>query len=124
MSEQMQAEHCFRELKLAPVPEGHRKVQHLLIEELEQLFADARQQRDGLQETVVMQRTALREVRAQQRADFDAKEAADARLSSLQKENQQLKEQLARIGQVSRASDAGIGRGDGPACKRDDVSEG
>jgi hypothetical protein len=31
---------------------------------------------------------------------------------------------VARIGQLSRASRMGIGRWDGPACKCDDVSEG
>ena len=35
----LSSEHCFRELRLAPVPEGHRKVFGLLLEELETLIA-------------------------------------------------------------------------------------
>src|SRR5207253_9743984 len=34
------ARHCFRELRLAPVPEGHRKVHALLILEAEEAFGD------------------------------------------------------------------------------------
>lgn len=38
----LQVNHCFRELKSAPLPEGHRKVHWLLLEELEQHFAALR----------------------------------------------------------------------------------